>query len=511
MKRKKIKKWLLSSFWVLAILSISTIIFINYELKSMYGGHTEIVDNAQFKYSYKTTAIVNVSILSPDASTFIENQTVLIEQGKIKSIGKKIKLPLQVEVIDAQGKFLIPGLIDSHVHLFQSPNDLLLYLANGVTTIREMTGNIKHLKLRQEIDNGNRIGPNMFVTSPKLNTHKTFEGWFVTWTQPVININRIDKIESTIQSLSDDGYDAIKLGSLLSKESYQALNTATDKIGIPEIGHLPMSITLNELWNSNQEEIAHIEEIVKMLIREFGKISIENKNEFLQFVKERSYKISDNLLKKDIVITSTIRLSENLVRHMFDIEALFKEVKFSYANPGLVEGTILTSRALGWLPEINQYRLSANFTAEELEKIKNYWTTYAEAHHILIKIMSEKGIKILAGTDANVSALVAGFSLHDEFISMNKAGMTSSEVLKSATIIPAKWMKKNTGRIEVGYDADLVLLKENPLEKMENTKTIETVISKGKVFNRNELDTILEAVKNANERSRNKDISSFVD
>ena len=511
MKRKKIKKWLLSSILVLVILSIGTIIFINYQLKSMYGGHTEIVDYTQFKYIYKTTAVTNVNILSPDASTFIENQTVLIEQGKIKSIGEIIKLPKQIEVIDAQGKFLIPGLIDSHVHLFQSPNDLLLYLANGVTTIREMTGNIKHLKLRQEIDKGNRIGPNMFVASSKLNTHKTFEGWFVTWTQPVINVNKIDEIETTIKSLSDDGYDAIKLGSLLSKESYQALNTATDNVGIPEIGHLPMSITLNELWNSNQEEIAHVEEIVKMLIREFGKISIENKNAFLQFVKERSYKISDNLLKKDMVITSTIRLSENLVRHKFEIETLFKEVEISYANPGIVEGTILTSRALGWLPEINQYRLSSNYSIEKLEDIKNYWTTYAEAHHILIKIMSEKGVKILAGTDANVSALVAGFSLHDEFKSMNKAGMLPSEVLNSATVLPAKWMKKNTGRIEVGYDADLVLLKENPLENIENTKTIETVISKGKVFNRDELDAILEAVKNANKRCRNKDISSFID
>ena len=125
--------------------------------------------------------------------------------------------------------------------------------------------------------------------------------------------------------------------------------------------------------------------------------------------------------------------------------------------------------------------------------------------------MVDKGVKILAGTDSNIPVMVPGFALHDELKSLTQSGMSPSQALLSATTIPANWMKIRSGKILPDYRADLVLLNKNPLDNIENTKTIEMVIMNGKVFNRNQLDAILNTVKETNDRSRNKEISSFVD
>ena len=510
MKHKRVKKWLLRIVFILGSIITLGIIFVNYELKHMYGGFTEEVDGTQFDIISKPIIITNVRLLSPDGSHFIENQTVWLENGKISRIDTINQLSSDHLVINAQGKYLIPGLINSHVHLWKSPNDLLLYVANGVTQIKEMMGSAKHLKWRQEIEDDKRLGPKMFVASNKIQSFGRVQGWFMKWMQENINLNKTNKAISTFQLLSDEGYDAVKVGSLLNKEHYKAVSAAAGKVNIPLIGHLPLSVGLKELWESNQKELAHIEEIVKALRSEFGKVNKTNKKAFLKFVEKRSFEVADSLIKKDITVTTTLWLTESFLRQKFELKKVLKEVKLSYANPGIIEGTILTSRGLGWLPDVNLYRLSPDITPGKLSKEKNYWTAYAEASRILVHSMAKKGVKMLAGTDANLPVVVPGFSIHDELVALTKAGMTPSQALLSATVVPAAWMKIKSGRILPGFRADLVLLNKNPLENIENTKTIEMVILKGKVFHRSQLDAILNAVKEANDRSRNKEISQFL-
>jgi len=511
MKLKQVKKWLLRIIFVLVIISIVGVIISNYELKHMYGGYTEMVDTSQFNVVSKPTTITNVSILSSDGSYFIENQTVWLEKGKIVSIDTVPDFPENIATIDGGGKYLIPGLIDSHVHLWQSPNDLLLYLANGVTHIREMMGSPEHLKWRQEIEKGKRLGPKMFVASNKIQSFGLLEGWFMNWIQGNINLNKTENAISTLQLLSNDGYDAVKLGSLLNKENYMAVNFASDKVGIPLIGHLSLSVGLTELWNSNQKEVAHIEEIVKALRIEFGRVNSENSNEFLQFVQRRSSEVADNLVKHKIAVISTLLLTESFSKQKFELDTLLKEIKLPYANPGLIEGTLLTSRGLGWLPEVNLYRLPESLNAKEQLSRKVFWNTYTKAHQIILKAMIDKGVRVLAGTDSNIPIMVPGFALHNELKSLTQSGMSPSQALHSATTVPAKWMKIESGKILPNYRADLVLLNKNPLDNIENTKSIEMVILNGKVFNRSQLDAILNAVIEANNRSRNKEISLFVD
>ncbi len=511
MKLKQIKKWLLRITFIIATIITMGVVFANYELKHMFGGYTEVVDATQFNIISKPTIITNVNVLSPDGKGFIKNQNVWLDNGEIISIDTINQVSKENLIINGQDKYLIPGLIDSHVHTWQSPNDLLLYLANGVTHIREMMGSSQHLKWRQEIEEGKRLGPKMFVASNKIQSFGLFEGWFMNWIQGNINLNKTDNAISTLHLLSNEGYDAVKLGSLLNKENYMAMSSATEKVNIPLIGHLPLSVGLKELWSSNQKEVAHIEEIVKALRTEFGRVNIENRNEFLQFVQSRSDEIADNLLKNEIVIISTLSLTKKFSRQKFGLDMLLKEIQLPYANPGLIEGTLLTSRGLGWLPEVNLYRLPENLNSKEQLRRKIYWNTYTKAHQIMFKTMVDKGVQILAGTDSNIPVMVPGFALHNELKSLTQSGMSPSQALHSATAVPANWMKIKSGKISPSYQADLVLLNKNPLDNIENTKTIEMVILNGKVFNRNQLDAILYAVKEANDRSRNKEISSFVD
>jgi len=511
MKLRKLKKWLLRLSLALLLIILGFLIFANNELKQMFGAYTDIVDSSQFDVVSIPTTITNISILSPDGSRFIENQTVRIDKGKINSIDSINKGPTTPLIINGQGKYLIPGLVDAHVHTWQSPNDLLLYVANGVTHIREMMGNSEHLKWRQEIEEGKRLGPKMFVASNKIQSFGLFKGWFMNWSQGNLNLNKTDQAFSTINNLSNKGYDAIKIGSFLSKGAYKGLSTEMDKIGLPLIGHIPISVNLEALWLSNQKEVAHIEEFVKALNREFGYYTKENADEFLEFVKERSNEIASNLLKHKITVVSTLSLTESFPSQKFDLDSLLKTVQLSYVNPGIMEGTILTSRGLGWLPKVNLYRLPENLNPEEESGIKIFWDTYAKAHQIILKAMAENEVQVLAGTDSNIPVMTPGFSLHDELKSLTLSGMSPAQALRSATAAPANQMKIKSGNILPNHRADLIILNKNPLINIENTKTIDTVILNGKIFKRNQLDAILNAVKKANDKSRTSDITSYVE
>jgi len=134
---------------------------------------------------------------------------------------------------------------------------------------------------------------------------------------------------------------------------------------------------------------------------------------------------------------------------------------------------------------------------------------YAQACQVLAKELSQKGVKILVGTDTNVPPMVPGFSLHKELESLQRQGMTNAQVLQAATAYPSEFMNSNAGKIMEGYEANLVLLDKNPLIDIRHTKAINMVFSNGKMYDRNLLDEMLAAVKAANDEGRTIDISQY--
>jgi hypothetical protein len=225
-------------------------------------------------------------------------------------------------------------------------------------------------------------------------------------------------------------------------------------------------------------------------------------------LKENCDAIAIRIRESNIVVASTIWLMESLPKQKFDLDNFIKTIALEYTNPGQVEGSRM---AKGWLPGNNFYEnLDIKNNPAENEKSQLFWKTYVEAIHIMTKALADNNVTIIAGTDANTTCTVPGFSLHDELQSLHNSGMTNAQVLYSATVAPAKWMQTNSGKIEIGYNADLVLLENNPLENINKTRPINAVIRDGKLLNKQQLDAILLSIKEANNRSRNLSIDKFI-
>ena len=475
--------------------------FVDRELSKMYGGHTEIADFRLVDRGPSNLALTNVHVLVPSAENFISGQTVLLSEGMIDSVDSNEAFVDDMQVIDGDGMYLVPGYTDSHVHLWESENDLLLYLANGVTQIREMNGLPIHLRWKSEIAAG-RLGPDMYVVAPQFSTFGFLEGLFVGWTQHKTIVRSEEQIKRAVKSYVSKGYDAVKASSFLDKSGYVALSGAARDNAIPLVGHIPDAVNLDDVWRSNQTEIAHVEELMKKLIDEFGGYSDENANKFLEFVRGRSDDIAIHMIENGISVTSTLSLIDSFYKQKSGLDAVLGAAELEYENPGISEGTVITSRGMGWLPKVNIYRWPEEWSDERRAKSLIYWKTYSKAQHIVFDALLKNGVPIMAATDANVPVMVPGFSLHEEMKALNNAGMTPSQVLASATTVPGRFMKSNAGEIRPGFKANLVLLRENPLDGIDATDSIEMVIVNGRVLSRSDLDRMLQAVKAANDNSR---------
>ena len=159
-RSKRIAKWIGGGLAVLVVVFFISVAYVNTELEKMYGARTQPVDDARYlDHPLQPVLIENVHVLSANGDRMIANQSVLLENGLITAIQDSLNIPPNAHLIDGTGQYLIPGLIDAHMHLWQSPDDLLLYIANGITTVRELKGNANHLAWRDEINIGKRFGP----------------------------------------------------------------------------------------------------------------------------------------------------------------------------------------------------------------------------------------------------------------------------------------------------------------------------------------------------------------
>lgn len=476
------------------------------ELQEVLGKSTEVIDIAALVKPSEIIQIKNTNVLSEDCTHFIKNQDVVIKNGKIIRLGKSQLIEKNTAVINGTGKYLIPGLIDSHVHLKESKNDLFLYLVNGVTSVREMAGRPIALKWRKEIQK-NGFGPRMFIASPPIFSESGLMGYYYGWTRQSINYSTEGDAEKELKKIKEQGYDAVKMYGFVNPEMFAATLDISKKYDIPVIGHIPL-VSLGTFYKSGQIEVAHVEELTVKAMDDFGKSISKNPKEFLSYFGTRSVQIAKNLKENNISVTSTVWLCESFLDQRFDLKSKLREIELKYANPKIIEGTPLYK--LGWLPARNGYEYDGDENPEARKLSSIYWETYAEAIHIMAKALAEHKVAIMAGTDANVATVVPGFSLHDELQSLSRLGMANSQVLYSATVEPSNWMKAKTGKIKAGYDSDLVLLSKNPLEDMKNTKTIEYVFSGRSTISRVQIATILKAIEEANNKNRTVKIDEYL-
>ncbi|KUJ49733.1 amidohydrolase family protein [Chryseobacterium sp. JAH] len=506
MKNRWFKR-VLSAIIILSGVFFGVFIWADNELNKVLGKSTTVIDITSIVKPSGVIQIKNTNVLSEDCTYFIKNQDVVIKNGKIITLGEHQLLDNNFTIIDGANKYLIPGLIDSHVHLKESKNDLFLYLVNGVTSVREMAGRPRSLEWKKEIQK-NAFGPRLFVASPPVFSESGVAGYYYSWTRQSINYSNKNDAAKSIKKIKEQGYDAVKMYGFVNPEMFKTTIAVAKENNIPVIGHLPL-VSLETFYTSGQKEVAHIEEITIKTIDNFGKSVAKNPGDYLNYLRTHSEQIAKKIKKNNISVTSTVWLCESFLTQRFDLKSKLKEVELQYANPKIIEGTRLYK--LGWLPGENGYEYDGQNEPEARKLSLTFWKTYVEAIHIMTKALVENKVTIMAGTDANVATVVPGFSLHNELESLSKSGLTNAQVLYSATVAPSKWMKTKTGKIKIGYYSDLVLLTKNPLENIKNTKTIEYVFSNRYMIDKPQIKTILKAIEDANNENRKVKIDQFTD
>ncbi|WP_083195871.1 amidohydrolase family protein [Flavobacterium piscis] len=505
MKKLWFRRFLYGTIILFALL-IGAFIWADNELNKVLGKSTNVINISSIVKPSTITIIKNVNVLAEDCSYFVKNQDVTIKDGMIIQLGENKILDSIATVIDGKNKFLIPGLVDSHVHLKESKNDLFLYLINGVTYVREMAGSPVILEWRKAIQKTG-LGPRMFIASPPIFSESGLMGYYYSWTRHSINYSTKNDAERAISKINEQGYDAVKMYGFVNPDMFKATIESAKKHNIPVIGHIPL-VNLETFYHSGQVEVAHIEELAIKTIDDFGKSISKNPEEYLKFLKVNSMHIAKKMKENNISVTSTVWLCESFPGQRFDLKSKLKETALKYVNPKIIEGTMLYK--LGWLPGTNGYEYDGKEDQSAKKLSQTFWNTYVQAIHIMTRALVDNKVVIMAGTDSNVATVVPGFSLHNELESLSKAGITNAKVLYSATVAPSTWMNSNTGKIKTGYRSDLVLLTKNPLEDIKNTKTIEYVFFNKYNINKSQIETILKAIEDANNENRSIKIKEYL-
>jgi imidazolonepropionase-like amidohydrolase len=446
-------------------------------------------------------AITHITIIDMTAAAPRADQTIIITKERIAAIGASntVAIPRGAQILDAHGKFIIPGLVDMHIHLTAAGEPdgsrkfmLPLLLANGITTVRDMGGYLESIRpLQKEITKGKRLGPRIFTPGPYL------DGSPPSFQPSLVVMNPVEASEDVHQLVSL-GVDFIKVQSMLSREAYLAIAQAAQREQITFVGHVPDRVTAAEAADAGQHGIEHLTNILRGCSRKEPKLMREQLNIPLkQETAEQSH--------SRIVAWQQQLLDSYSPQKAAALITKFKE-KDVWQTPTLVllknEGfpTLANSVAPDEGAKYIPVRTIDIWKKARTEQIRTLSPQDAELHERLLRKsmdivaqMQKAGVKILAGTDAPAPYVFPGSGLHDELQLLVEAGLTPREALQSATKSPAEFLHvaKDSGAIEEGKIADLVLLEANPLDDIRNTRKIQAVIVRGKLLDRTALNQLL--------------------
>lgn len=388
------------------------------------------------------------------------DMAVVIRGGRIVAVGKaaKARLPKGASVVEAAGKFLIPGLWDMHVHLgtddFDKDSNLRLFIANGVTGVRVMEGAPEYQRWREEIGRGALLGPRLVLASPMIGFG-----------------DLSDLSESAardeVRKAKAAGADFIKVHDHVPRASYFALVAEARRLNLPVEGHVPASVTAEEASEAGQKSIEHSTGL------DAAKADAGKAEALIAAFRKNGTWLCPTLLMRSNYAS-------------LDDASIVLDARLRYAKPSWRNRWLKMSGAAADTPPGEWARRREVIRQEKALVLK----------------MRRAGVGILAGTDdANPYSLV-GFGLHDELALLVDAGLTPAEALRAATLNPAKFLKRSgsLGTVERGRLADLVLLDANPLEDIRNTTRISAVVADGRYFPEAALRRILAEVAAAAEK-----------
>ena len=387
----------------------------------------------------------NVNIIPMNEEVILRNYSIIIKDGVIHEITRKdnINLDKEAHVIDATNKYLMPGLADMHVHIF-SQSDLKLFLANGITTVRNMAGNKKYLMYKTKINENEMLGPKIYTTTPLLDGDPPVHSH-----AHVLYDSKSAK--DAVRRYKNEGYDFIKIYEKLNKEIYDAIIDEAKTQNIEVVGHVPDKVGIKNVISSNQVSIEHLDNYHNWFI-----------------IKDE---ILDMIVESKVWSCPTIVLQETYKNKDKKIEGI------EYISP---------TTKINWQSD-------KRFKYQNSQK---YFSRKLRAKKKATKNLFNKGGRLLLGTDCNNPYIIPGFSIHRELELLVESGLSPYEALKTGTYNAAEFFGNldTEGTIEVGKKTDIILLNKNPLKNIKNTKCIEGVLTNGKWLNKSYIQHMLEEI-----------------
>ena len=446
---------------------------------------------AQARGSSSPVAITHVSVIDATGSPPQADMTVIISDQRIVGLSRSeaAHVPADAKIVDAHGKFLIPGLWDMHVHTvfgdWLPRNEkvvLPLFVANGVTGVRDMGGDLDVLKeWRAKIAAGQLLGPRMYIAGPML------DGPVPRFPSSAPVANAADG-RKVVDDLKARGVDFIKIQSLIPRDGYFAAAEEAKKVGLTFVGHVPDAVRASEASNAGQKSIEHFTGIFE------GCSTAED-----QLVNGRPRGPGANVSTYDAARARVV-IALMAKNRTWQVPTLVWE-----RGQWLVDDIDKTHDPLtkyapaAWkdhtwpmfVHDIMQY-----MDTDPLPVRKRFFQMELE----MTLAMFRAGVPFMAGTDTAAGVHVfPGFSLHEELALFVQAGLTPMQALQTATRNPAEFMGRldDMGTVAQGKLADLVLLDANPLDDIANTRRIRAVVLAGRYFDRGALDRMLKDVERA--------------
>ncbi|MDG5767752.1 amidohydrolase family protein [Balneolales bacterium ANBcel1] len=421
-------------------------------------------------------AFTDVTVVPMHTELVLENHTVVVRNDQIATVGPtdQVEIPEGANVIDGSGRYLMPGLAEMHGHI-PGPDDpqyaedmLFLYISNGVTTVRNMSGHEYHLELIERIDNGEIPGPHVTAATP--------------WTSPN-NIPGPDEAREAVHEFVEAGFDLIKIGNIRA-DAYEALVDEAHAAGIPFGGHIPEEVGLLGALEVHQASIDHFDRYVEFMAKEHPDAADRNPGFFGSGVvdlidEERMHEAIERTIEAGTWNIPTL----SLVEHLASPEA--PEEMIQWPEMRYMPQSVLDH----WVEAKHNFQARDDFQQEAAQRL-------VQVRRDLLKAMHEHNAPIALGSDAPQFFNVPGFSIHHEMEMMVAAGLTPFDVLVTGTRNPAGYLNTPDafGTVEEGRRADLILLEANPLVDIAAVRERAGVMIRGEWWPEERIQEQLESI-----------------
>ena len=397
-------------------------------------------------------AFTNVTVIPMDRDRSLSDQTVVVRGDRIVAMGNSAstQVPDGATRIDGRGKFLMPGMAEMHAHIpggqatdAYMQRVLALFVANGVTTIRGMLGDPRHLPLRAAVAKGEILGPTIYTSGPSFNNN--------TATSPEVAIKMV-------QDQKAAGYDLLKIHPGVPRAAFDAMAATANKLGIPFSGHVPADVGLERALSAKYNSIDHIDGYFEYAVRPDAPVDLKNPGFFAanfatHLDPARLQKAVADTKKAGVWIVPTQGLLE-----IFMSPATPDQLR---SSPGVEY--MPTQVVDGWVKQRQGFITQPGFSKETNER-------FMAERRKLLKALHDAGVDIAMGSDAVQTFSVPGFSIHNEMGAMARSGLTPYQVYVTGSRNVARFFnrEKDAGVLEVGKIADLVLVDANPLADVAN-------------------------------------------